>query len=66
MIPPEKKDKLMIGKMLKLNDLTGGYEYGRDSFFTQYIEIDDEADVHIKNLMAAKIPIRRTHRRNSH
>jgi hypothetical protein len=66
MIPSEKKDKFMIRKMLKLNDLTAGYENGRDNVFTQYCEIDDEADIHTKNRMMAKAPIKRNHRRNSH
>jgi hypothetical protein len=58
-----KKEKMTIGELLKLNDLIGGYELGRDNMFTQYIEIEDEVDLKIKKRLGMKTQNKRNYRR---
>ena len=58
-----KKEKMTIGELLKLNDLIGGYELGRDNMFTQYIEIEDEVDLKIKKRFGMKTQNKRNYRK---
>lgn len=59
----DKKEKMTIGELLKLNDLVSGYELGRDNMFTQYIEIEDEVDLKIKKRFGMKTQNKRNYRR---
>lgn len=59
----DKKEKMTISELLKLNDLVSGYELGRDNMFTQYIEIEDEVDLKIKKRFGMKTQNKRNYRR---
>ncbi|OQA55828.1 MAG: hypothetical protein BWY41_01581 [Candidatus Atribacteria bacterium ADurb.Bin276] len=59
----DKKEKMTIGELLKLNDLVSGYELGRDNMFTQYIEIEDDVDLKIKRRFGMKTLNKRNYRR---
>jgi|ADurb_H2B_03_Slu_FD_contig_61_528992_length_309_multi_2_in_0_out_0_1 hypothetical protein len=59
----DKKEKMTIGELLKLNDLVSGYELGRDNMFTQYIEIEDEVDLKIKKRFGMKTLNKKNYRK---
>ena len=64
LIPGDKKVKMTIIELLKLNDLIGGYELGTDSLFTQFIEIDDEVDLRVKRRIGMKVVNKRNYRKH--
>jgi hypothetical protein len=59
----DKKEKMTIGELLKLNDLLSGNELGRDNMFTQYIEIEDEVDLKIKKRFGMKTLNKKNYRK---
>jgi hypothetical protein len=59
----DKKEKMTISELLKLNDLVSGYELGRDNMFTQYIEIEDEVDLKIKKRFGMKTLNKKNYRK---
>ncbi len=59
----DKKEKMTIGELLKLNDLVSGYELGRDNMFTQYIEIEDDVDLKIKKRFGMKTLNKKNYRK---
>ncbi len=59
----DKKEKMTIGELLKLNDLVSGYELGRDNMFTQYIEIEDDVDLKIKRRFGMKTLNKKNYRK---
>lgn len=60
----DKKEKMNIVEFLKLNDLVGGYELGRDNFFTQFIEIEEEVDLKVKRRLGMKALNRKNYRKH--
>ena len=63
MVSWDKKEKMTISELLKLNDLVSGYELGRDNMFTQYIEIEDEVDLKIKKRFGMKTLNKKNYRK---
>lgn len=59
----DKKEKMTISELLKLNDLVSGYELGRDNMFTQYIEIEDDVDLKIKKRFGMKTLNKKNYRK---
>lgn len=59
----DKKEKMTISELLKLNDLVSGYELGRDNMFTQYIEIEDDVDLKIKKRFGMKALNKKNYRK---
>ncbi|NLJ37935.1 MAG: hypothetical protein GX432_04125 [Candidatus Atribacteria bacterium] len=60
----DKKEKMTIGELLKLNDLISGYELGRDNMFTQFIEIEEEVDLKVKRRLGLKTLNKRNYRKH--
>ena len=59
-----KGEKRTSNEIWKFNDLIGGFEHGKDSTYSQYMEIDDEVDLEIKKRMEMKGFTKRNQRRH--
>ena len=64
MLSWDKKEKMTINELLKLNDLINGYELGRDNMFTQFVEIEDEVDLKVKRRLGMKTLNKKNYRKH--